>query len=257
MKILKYKKISKGRYKVTFDTNELILYEDVIIKNNLLVTKDITLSLLEKVIEENKYYEVYNVALSYIEIKMRARSELETYLEKKGFDKVLIADVIDTLEIEGYLNKEKYIEAYINDKVNLTGVGPYKIKRNLLDLGLPENLIDEYLDTIEYTTWKEKLQKIIDKKVNLMKNKSTNMLKNKLKIDLFNLGYQSELIDELLSNINKNDKTSLEKEYAKIYNKYSKKYTGLTLNTQIKNYLYRKGYNIDDINIILNENTNY
>ena len=39
MKILKYKKISRGRYKLTTDTSELVLYEDVILKNNLLYNK--------------------------------------------------------------------------------------------------------------------------------------------------------------------------------------------------------------------------
>ena len=58
MKILKYKKISRGRYKLTTDTSELVLYEDVILKNNLLYNKDITLEILEKIMNENIYYEV-------------------------------------------------------------------------------------------------------------------------------------------------------------------------------------------------------
>lgn len=253
MKILKYKKMSKGRYKVTFDTNELILYEDVIIKNNLLAIKDVTLQLLEKIIEENKHYEVYDVALSYIDIKMRCVSELKDYLEKKSFDSIIIDEVIERLITEGYLNEKRYIEAYINDKISLTNLGPYKIKRNLIDLSLPENLIDDYLSIIDYNVWKEKLQKIINKRVSLMKNKSIMMIKNKLKVDLFNLGYQNELIEELLNNINKDDEASLKKEYTKAYTKYSKKYNDQSLNTKIKNHLYKKGYNIDDINQIINE----
>lgn len=257
MKIIKYKKMSKGRYKVTFDTDELIIYEDVIIKNNLLTHKDITLKLLEKVIEENKYYEIYNIALSYIEIKLRTPSEMKKYLEKKGFDSLLIDEVVEKLIIEGYLNEKKYIEAYINDKVNLSNLGPYKIKRNLLDLNLPENLIDEYLETIDINIWKDKLNNIINKRTSLMKNKSLNMLKNKLKFDLFNQGYQAELIDEYLNKINKNDTEFLQKEYQKAYIKYGKKYNGQLLNTHVKNYLYRKGYNIEDINLVINENIDY
>ena len=152
MKIIKYKKMSKGKYKITFDTTELILYEDVIIKNNLLLAKNISLNTLEKVIEENKYYEVYNQSLSLIEIKMRTEKELRENLEKKGFEKEYINSSIDRLKNDGYLNDKRYIEAYINDKVNLTSYGPYKIKRNLLDLELREDLIDEYLETIPYDT---------------------------------------------------------------------------------------------------------
>lgn len=253
MKIIKYKKMSKGKYKITFDTTELVLYEDVIIKNNLLLAKNISLNTLEKVMEENRYYEVYNQSLSLIEIKMRTEKELIENLEKKGFEKEYINKAIEKLKNEGYLNEKRYIEAYINDKVNLTSFGPYKIKRNLLDLELPENLINDYLETISYETWKEKLTNIINKRLKLMKNKSSNNIKNKLKVDLFNLGYQNELIDELLYNINKNDDDALKKEYEKAYNKYSKKYEGKSLKYQIKNYLYKKGFDLDLINSVLDD----
>jgi regulatory protein len=254
MKIIKYKKLSKGRYKVTFDSTELILYEEVIFKNELLLTKDITLDLLNKIIKENKYYEAYNIALTYIEIKMRTEKEVRDYLYKKDIKQELINKVIEKLNIEGYLNEKKYIEAYVNDKQNLTSEGPYKIKRKLLDLELKEELIDEYLSQIPYETWKEKLSKIIEKRLKMMKNKSLYTIKTKLKIDLFNLGYQSELIEELINKIEKNDNNSLKKEYEKALNKYSKKYSGTILENYLKNYLYKKGYNIEDINNIIEEN---
>lgn len=256
MKILKYKKMSKGRYKVTFDTNEMILYEDVIMNNNLLLKKDISLELLSKIIKENKYYEAYNLGISYIETKMRTEYEIREYLYKKDIDKKLIDEVVGKLKNEGYINEKRYIEAYINDKVNLTSMGPYKIKRELLDLDMDEELIDNYLNNITYETWKNKLTKIIDKRVNLMKSKSLYTIKNKLKSDLYNLGYNSELIEELLESIDKNDNEAINKDYIKIYNKYSKKYSGSYLNNQIRNALYRKGYNIEDINTIIEENNN-
>lgn len=254
MRIIKYKKMSKGRYKITFDTTELILYEDVIIENNLLMQKNLSLELLEKVLEQNKYYEIYNLSLSYIEIKLRTKQELKEYLMKKLFSESLINEVINRLENDGYINEEKYISAYVNDRVNLSNKGPFKIKRELLDLGLSENLIDNYLNTISFDVWKSKLSNIINKRVSVMKNKSLYMIKNKLKIDLFNLGYQSELIDELLTNVNKNDCEVLKKEFIKCYNKYAKKYNGIMLCNKVKSYLYSKGYNLEDINDIMSGN---
>lgn len=62
------------------------------------------------------------------------------------------------------INEKLYIEAYTNDKINLSSYGPFKIKRNLLDLGLSEDEIDAYLDTISSEVWKSKLDKIISKK---------------------------------------------------------------------------------------------
>ncbi len=247
MKIISYKKTSRGRYIITLDNNKLTLYEDVILNNNLLFQKDITLELLEKVMNENNYYEAYDLSLSYIETKLRTESEIISYLEKKGFTKNIIDDTINKLKESNLINEKLYIEAYTNDKINLSSYGPFKIKRNLLDLGLSEEEIDAYLDTISSEVWKSKLDKIISKKVSLMKNKSAYMIKNKLKVDLFNLGYDRNMIDSLLISINLNDEDAIKKEMSKAYDKYSKKYEGEQLKRQIKNYLYKKGFITSDI----------
>lgn len=251
MKIVRYKKMSKGRYKLTLDNTELILYEDVILKNNLLRTGNINLELLEKVMNENIYYEIYNMALTYIEIKMRTSKEIKDYLNKKNFNTKLIDEVLDRLNKEGYLNEEKYIDAFVNDKVNLTNWGPYKIKKSLLDLELDETLINNKLNTINENIWNGKIEKIINKKLNSLKNKSNYMIKNKLKIDLYNLGYDNNSIEENLNNLNLNNNENIKKEYSKAYNKYSKKYMDQELYQKVKSYLYRKGYKIEEINYML------
>ena len=251
MKIVRYKKMSKGRYKLTLDNTELILYEDVILKNNLLRTSNINLELLEKVMNENIYYEIYNMALTYIEIKMRTSKEIKDYLNKKNFNTKLIDEVLDRLNKEGYLNEEKYIDAFVNDKVNLTNWGPYKIKKSLLDLELDETLINNKLNTISENVWNDKITKIINKKLNSLKNKSTYMVKNKLKIDLYNLGYDNKSMEENLNNLNLNNNENIKKEYSKAYNKYSKKYMDQELYQKVKSYLYRKGYKIEEINYML------
>ena len=251
MKIVRYKKMSKGRYKLTLDNTELILYEDVILKNDLLRTSNINLELLEKVMNENVYYEIYNMALTYIEIKMRTSKEIKDYLNKKNFNTKLIDEVLDRLNKEGYLNEEKYIDAFVNDKVNLTNWGPYKIKKSLLDLEQDETLINNKLNTINENIWNGKIEKIINKKLNSLKNKSNYMIKNKLKIDLYNLGYDNNSIEENLNNLNLNNNENIKKEYSKAYNKYSKKYMDQELYQKVKSYLYRKGYKIEEINYML------
>lgn len=252
MKIVKYKKMSKGRYKIFFDNNsELVLYEDVILKNNLLREKNITLELLEKVMNENIFYEVYDLSLSYIEIKMRTLKKLREYLLKKNFDINVIDNVLDRLVNEGYLDEKKYVDAYVNDKVNLTTWGPYKIKKNLEMLELDENLIEDKISSISDNVWKNKLEKIVNRKIKSMNNKSLSMIKNKLRLDMFNLGYDNSLIEEVLNNIYSNDESSIKKEYSKALNKYSKKYSDEKLIYEVKSYLYRKGYKTEDINYIL------
>ena len=244
MKINKYKKVGKNKYKVYFDNNEIILFEDVILKYDLLLLKDVSLELLDKIIDENKFYEAYDMSLNYIETKMRNKSEIIKYLKRKDYSDELINKVISKLVDLKILDDKLYIQAFINDKTNLSNDGPYKIKKSLLELEFNENEIDNYLNNFDESIWENKLIKIVNKKKKLMDNKSYYMFITKLKNDLFNLGYDKYMIDNILVNI-KYESNALEKDYNRALKKYNDK-------NKIINYLLRKGYNYDEIMNISN-----
>ena len=246
MKINKFKKIGKNKYKIFFDNTDIVLYEDIILKYDLLLKKDIDLELLDKITNENLYYEAYYLSLNYIEIKMRCKKEIIAYLKRKDYEDKYIDFAVEKLEKLNLLNSTMYIKAYINDKINLTLDGPYKIKRNLLELDFSEEDIDNYLNTIEDDVWVLKLKKIIEKKKTLMKSKSYNMFISKLKNDLYNMGYPNELICDELSKIEyKSD--ALTKDYAKAQKKYK------TNKNKIISFLLRKGYSYDNIHEVIND----
>ena len=243
MKVRKFKKVGKNKYKVFFDNTELLLFEDIILKYELL-TKDVDTDELDKIIEENRWYEAYDMALSYIEVKMRNKNEIVKYLEKKMYDNNVINDVINKLESLGLLDSKKYISAYINDKVNLSSDGPYKIKSSLVDLGFKENEIEDYLYKIDNNIWSSKLDKLILKKKNIMKSKSYYMFINKMKNDLYNLGYDKDMIDEKLSKINY-ESDAINKDYEKCERKFKGD------KNKIINSLLRKGYSYEEINYLI------
>ena len=72
------------------------------------------------------------------------------------------------------------------------------------------------------------------------------MFMNKMKNDLFNLGYDKYMIDEQLSNINYESDAII-----KDYEKYKRKYKDD--NTKIINSLLRKGYSYEEIKSRINE----
>ena len=241
MKITKFKKVGRNKYKVFFNNTDLILYEDIILKYDLLIKSDIDTDLLDKIILENRNYEVYDLALSYIEVKMRNRRELYKYLINKGFEEEIVNKTLNKIEDLGLLDKKSYITAFINDKVNLSNDGPYKIKNALLDLDFDEKDIDDYLYTIDREIWSNKLDKLINKKKSLMKSKSYYMFINKIKNDLFNLGYDKDMIDEKLSKI-EYENGAIDKDYQKCFKKFNGD------KNKIINSLLRKGYSYEEIN---------
>ncbi len=251
MNIIKFKKIGKDKYKVYFENEELTLYEDVILKYNLITKKSIDLDLLDKVLESNKYYEMYNLALNYISFKMRSSSEIREYLIKKDASNEMINNIINDLYNKNILNDKLYITSFINDSVNLKDIGPLKIKNELIKKGLDENIIDENLNKIDDNIWEDKIKKML-KKYLLNKKLSTNMIKLKILNDLNIKGYSKEMIYPLLDNISLDDENNIKEEYKKAYKKYSIKYKDRELNNKITNYLLRKGYNYSDINKLIN-----
>lgn len=242
MKIEKYKFLSNGRYEVIIDNEKYIIYEDIILKNNLLSKKEITKDYLDKILLNNSFYEAYYKAVSYINIKLRTKKEISNYLKKSDYNNKVINDVLIKLEEDNYINDDIYSKAYIHDQMILKMVGPNKIRVDLIKMGLKEDVIDNNLDVYSEEKEFEKLEKIVPKLIKNNKNKSSSYLKNKILIDLINKGFTKEYILTVLEKQEFDDSNIYKKEYDKLYKKLSKKYSGNELDFKIKQRLYAKGF---------------
>lgn len=247
MKIKKYKKDKSNKYKVLIDDEEIVLYDDIIIKYNLLMKSEIDVSTYNEMIKENSLLLGYYEAIKYITKKMRSKKEIEEYLIKKGLNSKEIKETIKKLEDNKFINEDIYLKAYINDQINLTNNGVNKIKKNLLKLGLDNNKIDDYLSKIDECIFLDKIDKYIEKKIKFNKNTSSYMLKNKIIIDLVNLGFNKEDIISELNKFEIDDKEAYNHEYEKIKKSLEKKYSGDELKFKIREKLYKKGFRYNEI----------
>lgn len=242
MKIEKYRFIKNGKYEVIIDNNKYIIYEDVIVKNNLLVKKEITKSLLNDLIKSNAFYEAYYFSLKMIKNRLRTKKEIIEKLKKSEYPSDIISSVIERLEKEKYLNDDIYSKSYIHDMIHLKMIGPLKIIKDLEMKGISKDIvlnnIKVYTKDIEY----EKLNKLITKAVSNNSNKSTYILKNKIVYDMLNKGFTKSYILDVIDSINIDDSNAYQKEYDKLYRKYSTKYSGNQLDYIIKQKLYSKGF---------------
>lgn len=243
MKIEKYKFLKNNRYEVIIDNEKYILYEDIIINNGILLKKEISKKELDEFLKDNLFYEAYYKSLKYISIKYRIDKEIYKYLSK-DYDSNIINKVIDKLKKDGYINEVIYTKSYINDCINLKIVGPLKIKKDLIDLGVNIDIIEKELFTFNDQLIKEKVNKIINKEVKLNKNKSLYMLKNKISLKLMDLGYSREDFKYLLDDISIDEDDLYKKEYDKLYKKLSLKYSGNELEYKIKEKMYMKGFRV-------------
>lgn len=244
MKIQGYKYLGNSKYRVIINNEEYTLYEDVILKYDLLI-KDVNEKDLAKFLEENKRYEAYYVALKYIKTKLRTRKEIEEYLSKKDYNDFYIDYAVARLEQEKYIDERVYAKSYILDAINLKNIGPNKIVMELTNLGIDKNIVLDELSIFTNYIEEEKVYKYIEKSIKNNHNKSSYILKNKIKQNLINLGYNPNIINKYLNEYNIDDNKIYQKELEKVKSKLSKKYTGKELEYKIKQNMYRKGFKVE------------
>lgn len=201
MKIEKYKKISEGKYRIILDNGVITdVYEDVIVKNNLLYKKDIDIELLNKIEKENNYEEAYNISLKYIAVRLRSINEIRVYLKKKNIDEIIIDNTIERLIKNKFLNDEIFTKAFIKDKLNFTTMGKFKLINELSKLKVDSEIISKYIEEIDDDIWYERMNKLINKYLKSKKKYDNKILKNKLYIYLVNLGYDKNLVINAINN---------------------------------------------------------
>ncbi len=254
MKIEKYKKLKDNRYQLFLDNqNEIILYDDIILKYNLLLKKNIDEKELKEILKENNSLECYYKSIKYLAKKSRCKKEVIAYLTRNHYEEKEIEKAIQLLEEKKYLNEDNYLKSYINDQILFTHNGPTKIKRKLLDLDLQEEKINEALSVIDEKIWNEKLQKIITKKIAVNRKESAPKLKEKIILYCMNEGYSKENILKIINTVDITTNSAiLEKEFNKVYIKLSRKYKNESdLFFELKRKLYTRGFTKDEIENVI------
>ena len=245
MKIEKIIKTNNGKYKVELDNKEkIVTYDVVIINNNLLYKKEIDSEILNKINNDTSYYNIYNKVIKYINIRLRSEKEINLYLDKIGV-KEEKENIIKNLKKDNMINDRVFSRSYINDKFNFSNYGINKIRKDLLEHNISKEVIEEELLIITNEDIINKLRKYVLKKSKVNK-KSLYLFKQKMINELINLGYDLDDINLVLSEIKQNDDV-LEKNYNIIYNKLSKKYEDEELIFKVKQKLFQKGFNKDEI----------
>lgn len=252
MKIEKIKKLNNGKYKLILDNNEkIVTYDDVILKNNLLFNHEINNELLNKLNMDTAYYDVYNKTINYITTRLRSAKEINVYLERYQLSPSDHDCVIANLKKLNLIDDHLFMKAYISDKIHLSNVGPKKIERELLEHDLSEEIVKEEILKIEPEIIRDKVTHEIQKRIKNNHKHSNYMLKQKILIDLVNLGYERDLIGDTFDSLKSETSDILINTYDKLYDQLSEKYDGYVLINHIKQKLYQKGFNMGEINDFL------
>lgn len=253
MQITKIQKLKNNKYNIIIDGEKITTFDNVILENNLLYKKVIDKVLYEKIVEDTKYFDIYNKTIKYILKRRRSEKEIREYLIKNGL--IQIEDTIKRLKKNNLINDLEYCKAFINDSILLGKSGINKIKNELIKQGIDINIIEESLKNIDSSIFDNKLEKIIIKKIKANKKYSNMYLKQKILNELMNLGYTKDSIINILEENIIDDNNILDNEFDKIYFKLLKKYDGEELIKKVKIKLLSKGFKLEEINILIQRKT--
>lgn len=248
MKILKYKKKRNGQYELQLDSGkELSLYEEVILKFELLLKKNIDEGDLEQILLSNQEYDVYYVALKSLKSRFKSVKELRISLLKKEYPQEYVEKAIQKLLSQGYLDDRSFAKAYINQQMITTSKGPRKIEKELLDKGVSSDIIFSEISVFTKEEQLPKIEKVASRLLKSNRSRGGAVLKRKIVHDLQILGYDISNIEEVLFKMDFSDTKDISKREAeKLYRRLSKKYSGKELEYKIKEKLYQKGLYYED-----------
>lgn len=133
-------------------------------------------------------------ALRYLKFRLRTRLELKEYLLRRGHSESDADSVIEKLESQSLIDDVRFAAVYVSDGLNVHYKGPFKLKMELLKLGVSQEIIEETM---------ERELKTCDLKEVAIRSIGSGLAEDKEKIrkKLYRRGFSTATIEEVLKEI--------------------------------------------------------
>ena len=200
MKIDKYERYGQGKDRIYFDNGEVIeTFDDVILKNNLLLKGEISFGEYQKIFNDSRLMEYYNACIKYISIRVRSIKEIRDYLLRKNVLDEDIDCIVSRLVNEKLLDDEYFTECFIKDKLNFTVMGEYKIINELKVRGISGDIIEKYGYLFDSDVIISRIEKLVDKQMERYSSLDRYKLRDKIYRYLLSQGYSSDSVVKVLN----------------------------------------------------------
>ena len=134
----------------------------------------------------------------------RCRFDIVTKLTQWELSEEEIAEAVDYLVKEHFLDEERFVRFFVNDKLRFNKWGKVKLRFMLRQKQIPEIIVREALDQIDDDLYIKTLQSLLKSKVKSVKGISEYERKGKLALFAQGHGFEAELAfriaNELIGN---------------------------------------------------------
>ncbi|MGI6710674.1 MAG: hypothetical protein ACOX4W_04435 [Bacilli bacterium] len=236
-------KKNKDKYTVVIEKNKFNITEDVVLKFNLFVGKNL---------KEDEYFEFvdfveYNTlllkTLKYIAYQARSEKEINVYFKKHDINQKIKDKVFNVLIEYKYINDVELAKSIYEYEKNVKKKGPKAIEQKLLLKGISKEKFKDLITSYDATLHLANIEYIIEKEI---KKNQKFPIKKRKKIIIEKLvrdGFSRDLIYDKVENIEIEDESypELLKEVERLKKKYSKD-KDFQARQKIINNLMNKGF---------------
>lgn len=106
------------------------------------------------------------------------------------------AKILAKLVDQRFIDDRRYAEAFVREKLNLSGWGEYKIRTTLASKGVAKTIVDDVLADLDPGRMSERLREALKKKIRLVKESDPYKLRTKIIRYGISLGYQCDTVIE-------------------------------------------------------------
>jgi len=137
-------------------------------------------------------------AAKYCAYQERTQQEVRDKLYSYGLYPDAVEEVLSDLISEGFINEERYAQAFVRGKFRSNRWGRIKIEIGLRQKGLSDYCIRSGLAEIKEEDYQETLQALIRKKWDSLTKEDSYARKHKTARFVMGKGYESELVWKIL-----------------------------------------------------------
>lgn len=101
----------------------------------------------------------------------QAADDIREKLFKWGLSSNEVNRILHQLTEQGFLNEERYARAFVKDRFAFNGWGRIKIAHQLRQKGISSEVIDEAMNVIDDTAYRERLVELLRSKWRMVKNR--------------------------------------------------------------------------------------
>ena len=154
----------KGRYSIYVDDKYAFsLSADALLDEKLHNGQELDAQQLKAYKKLSQDDKAYGLALAYVARRMRSEWELRDYFRRKGYEPELADQLMARLDKLGFVNDEKFSEAWVNTRRVLKPVSKRRLTQELRQKRITDEIIEKTLAEDE-TDERQVLEELVARK---------------------------------------------------------------------------------------------